>query len=238
MEDTLTILVPVYNEEDNIVRLEIELLEFLKQSIVDAKVLFINDCSTDTSQELIESICQKHTAFNYILFSENKGLSAALKAGFDNVNSSLVGYIDADLQTSPKDFNLLLEHVKNHELVTGIRVNRKDGIIKRWSSKIANRIRRLFTNDGMLDTGCPLKIIKTSYAKNIPMFKGLHRFLPALILLQNGTIKQVPVNHFPRTAGYSKFGLRQRLVSPLIDCFAYLWMKRRAIHYTIEKKNF
>ncbi|WP_298903148.1 glycosyltransferase [uncultured Psychroserpens sp.] len=238
MEDTLTILVPVYNEEDNIARLEIELLEFLKQSIVDAKVLFINDCSTDTSQELIESICLKHTAFNYILFSENKGLSAALKAGFDNVNSSLVGYIDADLQTSPKDFNLLLEHVKNHELVTGIRVNRKDGIIKRWSSKIANRIRRLFTNDGMLDTGCPLKIIKTSYAKNIPMFKGLHRFLPALILLQNGTIKQVPVNHFPRTAGYSKFGLRQRLVSPLIDCFAYLWMKRRAIHYTIEKKNF
>ena len=238
MEDTLTIIVPVYNEDANIDRLAFELLDFLKQTKIDTKVLFINDGSTDNSQTKIESICQKHSLFDFILFAKNEGLSAALKAGFDAVNTTLVGYIDADLQTSPKDFNLLLEHIKDYDLVTGIRTDRKDGTIKRWSSKIANKVRQLFTRDGMQDTGCPLKIIKTSYAKKIPMFKGLHRFLPAMILLQNGKIKQVPVAHFPRTAGNSKFGLRQRLIAPLIDCFAYLWMKRNIIHYDIEKKSF
>ncbi|MGK0324455.1 MAG: hypothetical protein ACJAR4_002507, partial [Psychroserpens sp.] len=109
--------------------------------------------------------------------------------------------------------------------------------LKKTSSIVANTVRRLFTKDGMDDTGCPLKIMKTEYAKGIPMFKGLHRFLPAMILLQNGTVKQVPVQHFPRREGVSKFGLRQRLISPLIDCFAYLWMKKKTINYNIKKSS-
>ncbi|MDO9261366.1 MAG: dolichol-phosphate mannosyltransferase, partial [Flavobacteriaceae bacterium] len=149
----------------------------------------------------------------------------------------LVGYIDADLQTSPNDFNLLLEHIGENELVNGVRSNRKDSFVKNMSSLIANSIRRAFTNDGMDDTGCPLKIIKTDYAKKIPMFKGLHRFLPAMILLQNGRVKQIPVQHFPRIAGTAKFGLWNRLIGPLLDCFAYWWMKKRYINYQVAQKK-
>ena len=105
------------------------------------------------------------------------------------------------------------------------------------SSTIANGIRRSFTHDGMDDTGCPLKVIKADYAKRIPMFKGLHRFLPAMIQLQNGKIIQVSVRHYPRIAGEAKFHLMNRLVGPLLDCFAYLWMKRNYINYNVTKKD-
>jgi hypothetical protein len=140
-------------------------------------------------------------------------------------------------QTAPEDFNLLLEHIGEYDLVTGVRANRKDSFVKNMSSKIANGIRRAFTHDGMDDTGCPLKVIKTEYAKRIPMFKGLHRFLPAMILLQNGKIIQIPVQHFPRIAGQAKFGLWNRLLGPLSDCFAYLWMKRKYINYDVSKQG-
>ena len=232
-----TIIVPVYNEEDNLERVEKELAAYSKIAKRSTSILFVNDGSKDKSQELIETICERNNNFNYILFKENRGLSAAIKAGFDNVESELVGYIDSDLQTSPEDFNILLDHIDEYDLVTGVRANRKDSFVKNMSSKIANGIRRTFTHDGMDDTGCPLKVIKADYAKRIPMFKGLHRFLPAMILLQNGKIIQVPVRHFPRVAGEAKFGLWNRLLGPLSDCFAYLWMKRKYINYDIAKKN-
>jgi glycosyltransferase involved in cell wall biosynthesis len=237
MHYQLTIIVPVYNEEDNLERVEKELLEYTLIAAVPTTVLFINDGSFDRSQELIEDICNRNESFKYILFEQNRGLSAAIKAGFDYAKTELVGYIDSDLQTSPEDFNLLLEHIENYDLVTGVRDNRKDSFVKNMSSTIANSIRRAFTHDGMDDTGCPLKVIKTDFAKRIPMFKGLHRFLPAMILLQNGRILQVPVRHFPRIAGQAKFGLWNRLLGPLSDCFAYLWMKKKYINYTISKKS-
>lgn len=232
-----TILVPVYNEEENLERVETELCNYLKIASVPTSILFINDGSNDKSQVLIESICARNEAFDYILFKENRGLSTALKAGFDYVDSELVGYIDSDLQTDPKDFNTLLEHIDTHELVTGVRLIRKDSFVKTMSSKIANGIRRAFTHDGMQDTGCPLKVIKTDYAKRIPMFRGLHRFLPAMIILQNGRVAQITVQHFPRIAGTGKFGLWNRLMGPLMDCFAYLWMKKKYINYEIEKSS-
>ena len=233
----LTIVVPVYNEEANLERVERELSEFLKIASVPSSVLFVNDGSRDNSQKLIEVICNRHDDFSYISFETNCGLSAALKAGFDTVESPLVGYIDSDLQTSPNDFNLLLKHTSEYQLVTGVRADRKDSFVKNMSSKIANNIRRAFTKDGMDDTGCPLKIIHTDYAKRIPMFKGLHRFLPAMILLQKGSILQVPVQHFPRVAGTAKFGLWNRLLGPLMDCFAYVWMKKKYITYSIAKRG-
>ena len=233
----LTIIVPVYNEEDNIERVEKELKKFLDTSAKKAKILFVNDGSKDKSQLLIEEICKRNAAFYFISFSQNKGLSAAIKAGFDYADTELIGYIDADLQTSPEDFNILLNELEDYALVTGVRSERKDSFVKNVSSTIANKIRRAFTHDGMDDTGCPLKIIRTDFAKRIPMFKGLHRFLPAMILLQNGKIKQVPVRHFPRIAGQAKFGLWNRLLGPLMDCFAYLWMKKKYINYTIAKQG-
>ncbi len=186
---------------------------------------------------MIDSMCSRNEVFRFISFKENKGLSAAIKAGFDHVTSDLVGYIDSDLQTAPEDFNKLLEHTDTFDLVTGVRSERKDNFVKNISSIIANSIRRGFTHDGMDDTGCPLKVIKTEYAKRIPMFKGLHRFLPAMILLQEGTVTQIPVRHFPRVAGTAKFGVWNRLLGPLMDCFAYLWMKKKYINYSISKKG-
>ena len=237
MKYKFTIIVPVYNEEDNLERVETELVKYLNIATVSTSVLFVNDGSSDNSQTLIEAICNRNEAFEFILFKENRGLSAAIKAGFDHVDSELVGYIDSDLQTAPEDFNVLLEHIGDFELVTGVRSNRKDSFVKNMSSKIANGIRRAFTKDGMDDTGCPLKVIKTDYAKRIPMFRGLHRFLPAMIMLQNGRVTQVPVQHFPRIAGTAKFGLWNRLLGPLMDCFAYLWMKKKYINYDVEKSS-
>lgn len=232
-----TIIVPVFNEEDNLLRLAQALRAFITQANIPSTVLFVNDGSQDNSQPMIEDICNKDPLFNYILFSKNEGLSAALKAGFDHTTTSLVGYIDADLQTSPEDFNRLFEHIEHGDMVTGVRQNRQDDLIKKVTSITANTGRRFFTKDGMDDTGCPLKVIKTAYAKRIPMFKGLHRFLPALIQLQNGRVIQVPVQHFPRVAGASKFGLRSRLFSTIMDCFAYLWIKHRTIDYDITSTS-
>ena len=232
-----TIIVPVYNEEDNLERVEKEMLAFTKIANKKTEILFVNDGSKDKSQELIEAICNRNEAFHFINFTENRGLSAAIKAGFDNVKTPLLGYIDSDLQTAPEDFNLLLDKIGEYDLVTGVRANRKDSFVKNMSSTIANGIRRAFTHDGMDDTGCPLKVIKTDYAKKIPMFKGLHRFLPAMILLQDGKILQVPVQHFPRIAGEAKFGVWNRLIGPLMDCFAYLWMKKKYINYEVKNKG-
>lgn len=232
-----TIIVPVYNEEDNLNRVEKELLAYTKIAIKKTAVLFVNDGSLDASLTIIKTICDRNEAFGYISFKNNKGLSAAIKAGFDHVSTDLVGYIDSDLQTSPEDFNKLLEHIDTYDLVTGVRADRKDNFVKNMSSTIANSIRRGFTHDGMDDTGCPLKVLKTQYAKRIPMFKGLHRFLPAMILLQEGKVIQIPVRHFPRVAGIAKFGVWNRLLGPLLDCFAYLWMKKKYINYTITSKG-
>ncbi len=232
-----TIIVPVYNEQDNLARVEQELLSYLNVASKKTAVLFVNDGSKDDSQAMIEAICSRNTAFSYISFKENRGLSTAIKAGFDTINTELVGYIDSDLQTTPADFNILLEKIGEYDLVTGVRNNRQDNFIKNISSKIANGIRRAFTNDGMDDSGCPLKVIKTEYAKKIPMFKGLHRFLPAMILLQNGKITQMPIQHFPRVAGKAKYGVWNRLFGPLADCFAYLWMKKKYMNYDVAKRG-
>lgn len=234
---SFTIIVPLYNEEENIGRLEEKLKGFLPHSLEKTCVLFVNDGSTDGSRNRIKNVCERNPDFYYIDLKKNGGLSAALKAGFDHSFSKFTGYMDADMQTDADDFNLLLPHLDNHEFVTGIRANRKDSSFKNLQSKIANGYRRMMTGDGVSDTGCPLKVMHTAYAKRIPMFNGMHRFLPALILLQNGRIKQIPVRHYPRLAGKSKYHLWNRLTGPFIDCFAYRWMKRRYINYQVNSSN-
>ncbi len=213
--------------------LEEKLSSFLPESLLKTSVLFVDDCSTDKSLERIIGICTRGEHFYHLSFSRNAGLSAALKAGIEATQSTFVGYIDADLQTVPEDFNLLIPYLREYEMVMGIRTNRDDSFVKRASSGIANSFRRFMTKDGIADTGCPLKIIRTEYAKRVPFFTGMHRFLPALVQLQNGKVKQVPVRHFPRIAGKSKYNLRNRMVAPFVDCFAFRWMKSRYINYQI-----
>ncbi|MEG0949306.1 MAG: glycosyltransferase [Bacteroidales bacterium] len=233
----LTILVPLYNEEENVIRLEKSLTEYLTHALLNSCVLFINDGSDDGSLEKIRQICIANKDFYYISFDHNCGLSSALKSGFDLVESPYTGYIDADLQTSPEDFNRLIPYLKEYALVTGIRTNRKDNVIKKVSSKLANSFRRYMTHDGIEDTGCPLKIIATPNARKLPFFKGMHRFIPALIRLQGVDVKEVPVSHFPRMAGVAKYNLRNRLIGPFIDCFAYKWMEKRYIRYHINEQK-
>lgn len=236
-EYELTIVVPVYNEEDNMERLEKELSEFLPKASVRSCVLFVNDGSKDRSLDKIRDICGRHNDFYYINSNANHGLSTAIKAAIDTVESRLIGYIDADLQTNPEDFNLLLQHTADHQLVAGIRAKRKDSWFKNLQSKIANGFRRSMTGDTATDTGCPLKVMWTDYAKQLPFFDGMHRFLPALMILVDGKFYEIPVRHYPRIAGVSKYHLYNRLVSPFMDCFAYRWMKKRFIRYDIDNNN-
>jgi len=236
-EYLLTILVPLYNEEGNLPRLAKELSDYLMQTSYKICVLFVNDGSTDGSAKILEQYCLDNSSFGYIHLKNNCGLSTALKAGIDQVETKYTGYIDADLQTSPYDFDLLMEFAEAFDLVTGVRVGRKDGIIKRISSRIANAIRRSVTYDGVSDTGCPLKIFHTDTARKIPFFKGMHRFLPALVLLGGGKVKEVPVRHFKRLAGKSNFHLWNRLLGPATDLIAFGWMRKRMIRYEITGRG-
>lgn len=237
-EYQFTVIVPVYNEADNIDRLEETFRTYLAHASRRTCVLFVDDGSTDDSGPRLEELCARNADCFCIRFARNAGLSAAIKAGIDCAESPLVGYIDADLQTTPEDFELLLPHADTYQLVTGIRAQRRDSAFKRFQSRFANSFRRMMTHDGATDTGCPLKVLQRDTARRIPFFKGMHRFLPALVLLQEGArYREIPVRHFPRTAGQSKFHLRNRLIQPFTDCFAYRWMKRRAINYRIERST-
>lgn len=233
-----TIIVPFYNEEENVAALEKRLSDYLPTCVKGAAcVLFVNDGSTDRGGEKIKEACSRHADFFYLELEKNGGLSGALKAGIDACQSPLSGYIDADLQTDPDDFNLLLPSLDEYEMVVGIRVNRKDTFVKRISSKIANGWRRMFTHDGIADTGCPLKVFRTDLARKLPLFKGMHRFLPALAQLAGGKVLQVPVRHYPRTAGVAKYNLWNRLAGPFNDCFAFKWMTTRFTDYRISDTN-
>ncbi len=228
----MTIIVPVYNENESLDRLSNVLKEYLGHSSIKSEVLFVDDGSSDGSIEKIIDIC-KDPLFSYIKFKENRGLSTAIKAGIDHCKTPLIGYIDADLQTTPFDFDILLEHIDSYDAVIGYRAKRKDTLSKKIQSKFANKIRRSLIDDGIIDTGCPLKVIKTNVAQRLPFFDGMHRFIPALILLEQGKIKQLEVSHFEREAGESKFNIFNRSIRPLQDLFAYRWMKNRYIQYEI-----
>lgn len=233
----LTIIVPVYNEEDNLDRVEKVLGDYLPKSLVKACVLFVNDGSKDSSLKKIKEICARNDSFFYISSNENHGLSTAIKAGINTIESKYTGYIDSDLQTNPEDFNLLLKYIPDYQLVSGIRAKRKDSAFKLLQSKIANGFRRKMTGDTATDTGCPLKVMWTSYAKQLPFFDGMHRFLPALMMLVDGKFKELPVRHYPRVAGVSKYHLWNRLKGPFLDCFAFRWMKNRFIKYSISESK-
>lgn len=237
MNYQLTIIIPVYNEQESLKRLFEALLEYLRFTPVKSKILFIDDGSTDDSPRIIIEFCDKNNHFEYAILCSNKGLSTALKVGIDLCKTHYLGYMDADLQTSPKDFMLYFSHLDGYNMVNGIRLDRKDKFIKKMSSKIANGFRRLMINDGIVDTCCPLKVIETSYAQKIPFFKGMHRFLPALIQLQGGKVKQVEVSHYPRITGTPKYHLFNRVFGPLLDTLAFMWMKRRWISYEIKKTD-
>ena len=224
---------PVYNEEECLVRFRDEMERFMADVPVKTSILFVNDGSTDNSLKIIKKICSIDSSYTWIALEKNRGLSTAIKAGIDHCRTELIGYIDADLQTTPLDFLGMLHHIPEYDMVNGIRQNRKDTFVKKISSAIANGFRKKLIGDGIQDTCCPLKILKSEYARKIPFFNGMHRFIPALVQHAGGSVIQVPVRHFPRYAGEAKYHLRNRLVGPFVDSLAVAWMKRRLIRYKL-----
>ncbi len=237
MEKIFTIIVPLYNEAENIKRLAKKLNAYVTKTSIPSKVLFVDDGSKDESLEEIQIACEIYPDFSYISFKENRGLSTAIKAGFSHTTTPYVGYIDADLQTSPEDFDQLLPLRKDFAMITGIRQNRQDNFIKNISSKIANSFRRMMVHDGIEDTGCPLKVFRTDIAQKLPFFNGYHRFFAALIKMFDEKVAQIPVQHFPREAGKAKFGLTNRLIAPFVDCFHVRWLQKRHRNYSIKKQS-
>lgn len=237
MSEELTIIVPVYNEEESLPSFLIEMDTFLNSSPLGCHVLFINDGSTDNSLQIINKKCSDSVSYKCLSLGKNYGLSTAIKAGFDHCETPLIGYIDADLQTKPSDFLSYLQFFPEFDMVNGIRAHRQDNLIKRVSSKFANFYRRLMIDDAIEDTCCPLKIIKTSFVRDMPFFTGMHRFIPALVQLQGGRVKQLPIQHYPRYAGTSKYHLLNRLIGPFFDTLAFRWMRARHISYTLADNN-
>lgn len=233
----LTIVIPIFNEEEGIGRILPAFQEYITSSSFDVHLLLVNDGSTDNSLMEIKNLAWKNDRVDFISFKKNAGLSSAIRAGFENATSKWVGYIDADLQTDPLDFLKLEKHIPDYDLVSGRRADRKDNRIKKLSSSFANWFRNSMLHDGVHDSGCPLKIMKRSVALEMPFFKGMHRFFPALVLIQGKKIIEVPVNHHPRITGKSKFNLWNRILSPLQDTIALRWMMNRQSTYTISEKS-
>lgn len=231
----ICIIIPVYNEEEAIPGLLEAFLPYFEATSLDPQILLVNDGSIDSSLQLIRDLCELDSRFHYISFESNRGLSSAIKAGFDYATTEWVGYIDADLQTDPLDFLKFEPFLSSYELVLGNRAaNRKDTRMKRFSSRFANWFRDSLLHDGVQDSGCPLKILRRDVAISLPFFKGMHRFIPALVLMKGGKLKEIPVSHFPRLTGKSKFNLWNRLLSPFMDTLAVRWMMKRNISYKVE----
>lgn len=223
----LTVVVPVFNEEESLPSLFTELERYSQNSAMWVCFLCVNDGSSDRSLELLQQQVATHEHFYYISLEQRTGLTGALKAGFHSATTEWVGYIDADLQTFPQDFDLLWQHKEEADLICGIRAKRHDTWSKKIQSRLANKIRSAVTHDGFADTNCPLKIMRTDLAQSWPLFSGMHRFLPALTILQGRKVFATPVRHQERKHGSSKFNFFNRAFSGACDLLVFVWMRSR-----------
>jgi dolichol-phosphate mannosyltransferase len=225
----VSIVVPVFNEEENLSILQTELRAALAG--LDHEIIFVDDGSTDRSAEKIERVPNVRV----LRFQKNTGQSAALYAGIEAASGRTIVMIDSDLQNDPADIPRLLAEVdRGADLVCGYRAKRKDTITKRLSSRIANFVRSRFTKDHVRDTGCTLKAMRRECATALVPFKGMHRFIPALIKGAGYRLIEIPVNHRPRRFGQTKYGLGSRALRATIDMFGVRWLLSRRLDYKIH----
>jgi dolichol-phosphate mannosyltransferase len=228
---TLSVVVPLYNEEANLPILQEELRVAL--SGLDYEVVFVDDGSVDRTAERIESAGN----IRVIRFEKNSGQSAAIYAGLTAARGATVVIIDGDLQNDPADIpKLLAEIARGADLVCGYRVKRQDTLVKRATSRIANAVRSRYTKDGVRDTGCTLKAMRRDCVSALFPFKGMHRFIPALVKAAGYRLVEIPVNHRPRRFGQSKYGLGNRALRATIDMFGVRWLLSRRLNYKIREK--
>jgi glycosyltransferase involved in cell wall biosynthesis len=228
----LSVVIPVYNEQDNLEPLLAELAPVLDGLGLSWEVLFVNDASTDASAQVLARLGAAEPRVRVLTHRINSGESAGQASGFRAARGKLVLTMDADLQNDPADIPRYLAALEpSVHAVCGYRAERREGWLRRFASRAANRFRAAVTGDRLRDAGCTYRLIRREALVEIPVFNGMHRFLPTLIKAQGGTVAEIPINDRPRRAGVSKYGIHNRLWRGLADCFGVRWYQRRALRF-------
>jgi len=232
----LSLVVPAYNERDNLAPLLAEIAAALSGRRYE--VIVVDDGSTDGTLEVLKTLRRQYPALRILAFERNAGQTAAFAAGFRAAAAPIVVTLDADLQNDPADIPRLVETLQHSGVtaVAGYRANRRDTSWKRLQSRIANGVRNRLNGEVIRDTGCSLKAFRTDAVRDLPLFSGMHRFLPTLIKMQGGSVSEVPVGHRPRQHGVTKYGMWNRVWRSLVDAFAVRWMQRRALRYRVREE--
>ena len=232
----LSVVVPVYDELDSLTPLVTRVRDALEPLGLSWELVAVDDGSRDGSGEALDRLATSEPRLRVLHFTANNGQSAALDAGFRHARGALVGILDADLQTFPEDLPLLLEVLQREavDAVVGIRTDRRDSGWKRFSSRFANTVRNRLTREDVVDTGCPLKLIRAEALAPLPRFNGMHRFLPTLLAMQGRRVRQVPVRHAPRASGASKYGTWDRALRGLRDALGVRWLQDRQLRWKLR----
>jgi glycosyltransferase involved in cell wall biosynthesis len=226
----VSVVLPVFNERDNLGPLLDEIQTTLDTAGRRFEVLAVDDASTDDSVAVLEQLQARHAGLRILRHRRNCGQSAAFAAGFARARAEVVVMLDADGQNDPHDIPALLDALgAGVDCVTGVRRQRQDSPVKKLSSRIANAYRNWITGDRVTDAGCTFRAVRRRALAELPVFNGLHRFLPTILRHQGFTVIELPVNHRPRTRGVSKYGVGNRLWRGIRDCFAMRWYAARAI---------
>jgi glycosyltransferase involved in cell wall biosynthesis len=227
--NNVSVVVPLYNEEQSVAILQRELADALTG--LDYEIIFVDDGSQDETVACIAADPRSRV----LRFEKNAGQSAAIFAGLQAVRSEVAVLIDGDLQNDAADIpRLLAEISRGADLVCGYRARRKDTLLKRITSRVANFVRSRFTRDGVRDTGCTLKAMRRDCIGALLPFKGMHRFIPALLKGAGYRLVEIPVNHRPRRFGQSKYGLGNRALRATIDMFGVRWLLSRRLNYKLR----
>ncbi len=233
----VSLIVPVYNEAESLPPLLAE-VEAALAGVGSREVVLVNDGSTDGSLGVMERLREQYPRLNVriICLDRNHGLTTAMDAGFRAARGEILVTIDADLQNDPADIPRLLAYLGDYDVAIGSRTSRRDKLVKRLSSRVANAVRNWATEETINDVACSLKAYRADYVRRLKLYNGLHRFLPTLLKLEGARVIEVPVNHRPRRYGVAKYHLLNRLVGPLLDLFAVRWMQKRHLSYRMEEK--
>lgn len=229
MDKQFSILVPVYNEQANIIPMVREVQAAMADLEMDYELVFIDDASTDATWEQISKAHVIEPRVRGLKHTRNAGQSAALWTGMQSTTSPLIATLDGDLQNNPADFPMMLEELESCDFVCGVRTKRNDTWLRRVSSKVARKARKAALKVDFADTGCAMRVFKRSVLRGIFPFNGLHRFMPVLVHGAGARTKEVSVSHRPRVAGVSKYGLHNRLWRGIADLFAIAWYQKRRI---------
>ncbi len=238
---TLTVVVPVHDEQDNVEPLLAEIHAALEGRI-DFEVVVVDDASDDGTPERLIGAMARLPRLRVLRHRQNCGQSTALATGVRHARAPLVATLDGDGQNDPADIPRLWERwqaeaAADHGalMLAGWRARRHDSWLRRLSSRLANGVRGRLLGDGTPDTGCGLKMFKRATFLALPFFDHLHRFLPALVLRQGGRVISVPVGHRPRTRGRSHYGVANRLWVGIVDLAGVMWLRRRMRMTTVEE---